>query len=244
MKLKAHSRPGRRNAGWSVWELLVIVFVVAALTLVLIPKWLKSTTGSRHSVCINNLKQISTGLRLVYNGSDSIYPDTIFSRTNSGGSESLWRLFQMAGGDISSPRVLICPADSQKKAAVDFIEESDPKFNVSSFAHPLRRHASLSYFYALGADESSPQRLLMGDRDLTCDPKASDKSPGKVFLTGAQDLGSTTNETKDLRWSTEIHNRFGNVAFMDGSVQQLTSPKLRQAILNSPDRTNRIWLPN
>ncbi len=40
-----------------------------------------------------------------------------------------------------------------------------------------------------------------------------------------------------------MHDRRGNAAFMDGSAQQLTSPKLRQALLDSGDRANRIWLP-
>ncbi len=40
-----------------------------------------------------------------------------------------------------------------------------------------------------------------------------------------------------------MHERAGNVAFMDGSVQQLTSGALRSALKNSGDKTNRIWLP-
>ena len=184
------------------------------------------------------------GLRLFANDNDSLYPFTSFSRTNSGGAENLWQLFQMAQSDISSPRVLICPSDSARRPASDFLVQTNSEFSSGSLAHPSRRNMALSYFYALEADEGTPTKLLMGDRNLTRDSTASDQAPGNVILTGAQRLGATANETKDLRWSTEIHDRGGNITFTDGSAAQLTNCMLREALQKSGDPTNRIWLPN
>ena len=36
-------------------------------------------------------------------------------------------------------------------------------------------------------------------------------------------------------WDSDIHGYAGNVTFMDGSVQQLTTPGLAKAILTSGD---------
>ena len=230
------------EAGWSVWELALVVFVVAALTLVLIPKWMKARNTSGRSACQNNLKQVYAGLRL--SQVDQFYPSELFAQTNTGGPENLWRIFQIADQSLSSPKILVCPQDSQRRPASDFLPPTSPLFSPGSLAHGVQRNSALSYFSVMDADERAQSKLLVGDRNLTRDPKASDKSPGSTHLVGAQDLGSTTNETKDLRWSIDLHNRAGNVAFMDGSVQQLTSPKLREALRNSSNGTNRIWLPN
>jgi prepilin-type processing-associated H-X9-DG protein len=127
--------------------------------------------------------------------------------------------------------------------ALDFIPEAGTNYSSGSFSHPSKRNLALSYFLGLNADESSPSTMLAGDRNLDRDPKRSDQDPGRNYLKGEQRLGSTEAEVKDLRWNDDIHQRGGNVAFMDGSVQQLTSGKLRNALTNSADKANRIWLP-
>ncbi len=232
------------KAGWSVWELVLVVFVVAALALMLIPAWMKAKARSSRVSCVNNMKQIGTGFRLFAGDNDMKYPFASIGPTNTGGAADLWMLFQLAANDLSSPRILVCPDDKERRRAEDFFITTNSPIPRVSFAHPSQRNSALSFFYALDADEDTPSKLLVGDRNLTRDPKASDNSPGKVFLTGAQNLGSTTDETKDFRWSTKIHDRNGNVAFPDGSVQQLTSPQLREAARKSGDTTNRVWMPN
>ena len=226
------------EGAWTKWELLLVVFVVGLLVAMLVPALLKSKAHSSGPACINNVKQVSTGLRLFANDNDSRYPDAF---TNITSNTELWKLFQFAQNDIGSPRVLVCPYDKERTSADDFLTGSGS--SSGSFAHPSKRNLALSYFYAAGADEGSPSRILVGDRNLTRDPNRSDESPGTVFLSGTQRLGSNKEDFKGLRWAAKIHDRSGNIAFMDGSARQLSSPALRDVLGRTGNTKNLIWLP-
>jgi prepilin-type processing-associated H-X9-DG protein len=41
----------------------------------------------------------------------------------------------------------------------------------------------------------------------------------------------------------ESHNGAGNIALTDGSVQQLASSRMREALEHTGDATNRVQLP-
>ena len=84
----------------------------------------------------------------------------------------------------------------------------------------------------------------MGDRYLTTDPDSPSEA-GTKFLFGQQNVSSGASLEKQVRWISTVHQGGGNAGFMDGSVQQLTTAKLREAIRFQPaGRTNRIWFPN
>ncbi len=237
MRMKTNQRPPT-EAAWTKWELLLVVFVVGLLAVMLVPALLKSKARSSRVGCVNNVKQVSTSLRLFANDNDSRYPD---ASTNITSATELWKLFQVAQNDIFSPRVLVCPDDKERTPAADFLTGSGS--SSESFADPSKRNLALSYFYAAGADEASPSRILIGDRNLTRDPARSDDSPGTTLLSGTQRLGSTREQLKGLRFAAKPHERWGNLAFMDGSARQLTSDKLREALGKTGDTNNLIWLP-
>ena len=238
--MKAKRNPGPRECGGTLIDLLVIVAVVVGAAMIILPMLARPKGHSTQIRCINNMKQVAMGLRLFANDNDSRYPDAV---TNIASNLELWKLFQQAEDDISSPRILVCPSDTDRFPAYDFLTETNSPTSSNSFAHPSKRNMALSYFYAAGATEDSPNRMLIGDRNLTRDPKRSDKSPGTNLLTGTQRLGWTSNEVKDLRWTTGVHERGANIAFMDGSAQQLTSHKLREALGKTGDTNNLVWLP-
>ena len=236
--MKPNRKSDRRKVGGTLVDVLVIVAVVAGVAMIILPMLARSKGRSSRIGCINVIKQVAMGLRLFANDNDSRYPD---ASTNITSSTNLWKLFQLAQNDISSPRILVCSKDTERAPASDFLTGSGS--SSGSFAHPSKRNLALSYFYASGADEGKPTRLLIGDRNLTRDPNRSDESPGTVFLSGTQRLGSTKEDFKGLRWNAKIHERGGNIAFMDGSAQQLTSHKLREALGKTGDTNNLIWLP-
>jgi hypothetical protein len=161
-------------------------------------------------------------------------------------------LFQYAQNDISSPRILVCPSDTDKFPATDFLTGTGS--GVDSFFAPAKQNKALSFFYAAGADEGSPQRFLAGDRNIT--DQNTDQEPGTQFLAagfnggqnGQANLSTLPANTSvptvaNVRWNNKVHERGGNSAFMDGSAQQLTSGKLREALRNAPVAT-AVWLPN
>jgi hypothetical protein len=86
----------------------------------------------------------------------------------------------------------------------------------------------LSYFLELDADETEPAMLLAGDRNVT---------NGAPLINGILTL--TTN--RPTGWTSAIHRVNGNVALGDGSVQQLSSARLRDAV--AATGTNAILIP-
>ncbi len=235
-------------------EVLVIVVVVAGMAAILLPMLAGLRQRKSRIDCATALKMVGTGFRLFATDNDGIFPLGILSNPTNGlntahlggwsqDPTNLWKLFQLAENDLSGPRILVCPNDPARSPAGDFFPAWGTNYSSGSFAHPSNRNLALSYFLGLNSELSLPTMILAGDRNLDRDPNRTDQNPGRNYLKGEQRLGSTQAEVKDLRWNDDIHQRFGNVAFMDGSVQQLTRAKLRDALMNSGDKTNRIWLP-
>ena len=229
-------------------ELLVVIAIIAILAGMLLPALAKAKARAQRISCVNAIKQVSTGLRLFANDNDSRYPD---ASTNITTSAELWKLFQYAQNDISSPRILVCPSDTIKIASTDFLTGAG--ISQTSYSFNGVQNNATSYFYAEGADEGSPQRLLLGDRNFT--DKGSDQEPGTEFMVGGFNggqngkanlstiaSGASVATVSNARWNNKIHERGGNIAFMDGSAQQLTSGKLREALRNAPVAT-AVWLP-
>jgi hypothetical protein len=113
-------------------------------------------------------------------------------------SPQVFRHFAIMSNELNNPKILVCPADSKRKAARDFARLSN---------------TNLSYFIGLDADESDPQRLLSGDRNII----------GGTLSNGFLRLLATNSV---VGWTRELHNNVGNVGLSDGSVQQMTSAKL------------------
>jgi hypothetical protein len=127
-----------------------------------------------------------------------------------------FRHFQVMSNELSTPKILICPADTRTAA---------------SFFSGLKNQ-NVSYFVGLDAADSYPQMLLAGDRNLTGE---SGPENGILKLVPGHPVS----------WTETMHINQGNVGLADGSVQQCSNAGLRQALQNSGDPTNtwRIALP-
>ena len=237
-----------RNQAFTKMELLVVVFVIAVVAALVLPARVKARERAMGSQCLNTQRSISVGLRL-FAGDAGGYPFAFLSQASNSAPglspfatnnpAELWKLFQVAADDLSSPRILVCPSDRFRQRADTFGTNG----LAAEFSHPANRLNAMSYFLSLDADEESPGNILMGDRYLTTDPEGETEK-GTRFLFGQQNFGSASPTSGSVRWISTIHGGGGNAAFMDGSAQQLTSSKLRQALTNQPVVANRIWLPN
>jgi prepilin-type processing-associated H-X9-DG protein len=78
--------------------------------------------------------------------------------------------------------------------------------------------------------------LLAGDSNVTSGIAPQN---GRLEITTNQVAG--TNQT--VVWTKKIHKQAGNVLFGDAHVEQLTSAKLREALMHSGMETNRLVLP-
>jgi prepilin-type processing-associated H-X9-DG protein len=118
--------------------------------------------------------------------------------------------------ELSIPKTVLCPADVARLPATRW--DSIDNQNVSYFVGP-------------DAQDTRPNMLLAGDRNMTL--------AGKL-ISGIVSPGASA----PVSWTArEIHRGHGNVGLADGSVQPMTTELLRQQLANSGDTTNRLVFP-
>jgi prepilin-type processing-associated H-X9-DG protein len=152
-------------------------------------------------------------------------------RIENGGTQDLldqaYQQFLDAAAEVQTPTVLLCPSDRLMKLA-----SSWPEFSTNG-------NQSLSYFAGLCASESAPRTFLTGDRNLS----------NLAMFSGCTNSGGmiATPIQTATRWNSEMHNSRGNIAFADGSVEQMTILKLQQQSANPAAdarcTTNHILAP-
>jgi prepilin-type processing-associated H-X9-DG protein len=209
----------RGNRAFNILELLVVIATLVILAGFMFPVIFKHKSAAVRVVCRNNLLQVGLAFRLWHDDHNDHYPMQFF--TNELGVmkfadvTNFYVYFQVMSNELSSPRIVVCPNDLKRSAAVDFIQFTNK---------------NISYFIGLDADEKFPGRILCGDRNLT---------NGVAPRNGVLEM--TTNQP--VGWSTETHQGFGNIAFVDGSVRELSQADLNAALAASGLATNRLAVP-
>ena len=209
-----------KTRGFTHVMLLALIAVLAILAAMLLPALASAHNKARRIQCVNNLKQCGLAFRIWEGDNGDQLPMAV--PTAKGGTKEFdtgadtFRHFQVMSNELSTPKILICPADTRLVA--------------NHFAS--LKNQNVSYFVGLDANDANPQRFLDGDRNLTADNAPEN---GILKLVPGQRVG----------WTADIHVNAGNIGLSDGSVQQSTSSALRAALKNSGDPTNiwRIALP-
>jgi len=199
---------GTRNqfAAFTLIELLTVFSVLVLLLFVLLPILANAKVRRQRIDCVSHLKNIGLSDRIF--ASDNLDKMPAQISTNKGGAAELMsdpgavaHYFRSLSNGLATPLILICPADTRKPAQ-DFTSLSN---------------TNISYFISPGTDESSPESILAGDRNIGAN--------GPVSTTGSLIL--STNST--AYWISSRHGKEqGNVALGDGSVQQINSSRLNE----------------
>ncbi len=204
--------------GFTLVGLIIIVAVLAILAAMLLPALASAKRKSKRINCVNNLKQDGLAFRLWEGDNGDKYPMAV--STNKNGTMeyaedgNAFRHFQVMSNELSTPKILVCPADNRTAAA--------------SFAR--LKNQNVSYFVSLDATEVRPPMLLTGDRNVT-----NGMAPVRSVLELRPGIPAG--------WTEAMHNGQGNVGLSDGSVQQVSIPGLQQMLKNTDDSTNRVALP-
>ncbi len=223
MKLHHHRH---RTRALMMEEVLIVIFILALLGLVF---FIGTARGGWRFVgrqesdrigCVNNLKQVGLAYRIWEGDNNDRYPIAV-SVTNGGAMElvatgNVVAVFQCMSNELSTPKILACPADADHFAATNFLVDFSAR--------------NLSYFAGLDADDSQPQAVLSGDANLIVN--------GRPTPAGMVNLA-----TSPAAWTKGRHGATGNVGFADGSVQ---SSIHQMGFVSAPGTifsTNRVVIP-
>jgi len=204
---------------FSLAELLIIIAIIAIVAALLLPALASAKSKAQRINCVNNLKQVGLAFRIWSGDNGDLYPMRV--STNKQGSlefvagGNAFRHFQCMSNELSNPKILTCPSDDRAQAP-NFIDFSND---------------NVSYFVGVDADETMPQMLISGDRNLLVNDAP--------VQTGLVSIKSTDK----LAWTQEIHQGQGNVGLADGSVQQYTSSGLQQALRHTGTNVTRLAVP-
>ena len=134
--MNSKSQVDARSA-FTLFELLLVLAVVVALTAVILPALAKAKGGSRIT-CYNNLKQVGLAFRVWAGDNKDQFPMQV--STNEGGAMELClagdvlAIFRSMSNELSTPKVLLCPEDKQRHYGTNF-GHGLQRGNISYFAN-------------------------------------------------------------------------------------------------------------
>jgi prepilin-type processing-associated H-X9-DG protein len=213
-----------RKRAFTLIDMMVVVVVLALLVAMLIPMLAAGKRRAMNMNCISIVKGISFSFRIWEVDHNNEYPMSY--STNSGVlvwpvTTNVAEYFRILTNEISTPKLLICPADRKHIPATNWTTD----FNNSH----------ISYFLNENANEAYPQEVMLGDDNLAIN--------GVPVKSGFLPLSSYA----DVSWTAERHGHVGNIGFADGSVAEESSAGLENAFVLStngtPFTTNGIVIP-
>ena len=198
-------------------ELLCVIAIIALLAALLLPAVGQAKARSKRIECTGHLHQVGVGFVNFANDHNGRFPMAVLAA--EGGSLEFatngyrlvgdfyfsFRHFQVLSNELSTPKVVVCPADS-RPAAVNFAALSNER---------------LSYFVGVNAEFSKPGSILAGDRNLTNDFA----SLGTLANLGPNSV---------LRWTRDLHQFKGNLLFSDAHVEEKNNAGLLSVVVQLP----------
>ena len=216
--------PTSLNTAFTRTDAVVVSGVIGLLVAIVLPALANDRTRSSRVICANNLRQIGSAMQTWGNDHGDRRPQEV--PVEEGGTRrhvlavNTWVHYSKLSNDLTSPKVLHCPADTGQPADEFSNHPAKGYFNPN--------FANRATSYALAYDLFSANRIMAADRNLQFNVGPAGCS---VFNTawgiGLRYFGSG--------WTNGLHQFAGNFLSFDGAVEQANNSRLID-VFNSASR--------
>lgn len=103
-----------KSQAFTLIELLVVIAIIAILAAILFPVFAQTREKARAASCLNNHRQLGTGLLLYIQDYDETYPPTFYAAFEAPGRPCIMTSFQVLQPYQKNALIVQCPSDTAK----------------------------------------------------------------------------------------------------------------------------------
>jgi prepilin-type N-terminal cleavage/methylation domain-containing protein/prepilin-type processing-associated H-X9-DG protein len=243
------------SPAFTLVELLVVIAIIAVLAVVQLPALANTKAKVQRVNCSGNLKRVGIAFRTWSDNKNGRMPMQV--PANQGGAQSavgfratganfnanmpsfgplgVFGMFCVMSNELTTPRILFCPSDARATYIQGTIFG-----NSSGSAQGYYSDFQASYAIGVDANDAAPNMILTADANLGdgATPPIGNNVYGETSSAKGKFITLGTNTTWvpiSPGWANSTHALQGNVGFVDGSVQNLTTTQFRSALNKTGD---------